>query len=172
LSSPGAASAGTAADAKRRKRENLRIGHSTDHPVYWGFVCASCDEPLLNRDEICRSAIGGPLAAQQAVAHAIADLATELEAARLLVYAAAAAYDEGHDRAGQPKRAAMAKLYATEAAQRIIDGCLQLHGARALQSGHLLERLYRDVRALRIYEGASEIQRTIIARAELRETSR
>lgn len=115
---------------------------------------------------------GGPLAAQQAVAHAIADLATELEAARLLVYAAAAAYDEGHDPAGQPKRAAMAKLYATEAAQRIIDGCLQLHGARALQSGHLLERLYRDVRALRIYEGASEIQRTIIARAELKGTSR
>ena len=115
---------------------------------------------------------GGPLAAQQAVAHAIADLATELEAARLLVYAAAAAYDEGHDPAGQPKRAAMAKLYATEAAQRIIDGCLQLHGARALQSGHLLERLYRDVRALRIYEGASEIQRTIIARAELRGTTR
>jgi len=115
---------------------------------------------------------GGPLAAQQSVAHAIADLATELEAARLLVYAAAAAYDEGHDPAGQPKRAAMAKLYATEAAQRIIDGCVQLHGARALQSGHLLERLYRDVRALRIYEGASEIQRTIIARAELRGTTR
>ena len=119
-----------------------------------------------------RAVQGGPLAAQQAVAHAIADLATELEAARLLVYAAAAAYDEGHDPAGQPKRAAMAKLYATEAAQRIVDGCLQLHGARALQSGHLLERLYRDVRALRIYEGASEIQRTIIARAQLRGTSR
>jgi acyl-CoA dehydrogenase len=61
----------------------------------------------------------------------------------------------------------MAKLYATEAAQQIIDGCVQLHGARGLQRGHLLERLYRDVRSLRIYEGASEIQRTIIARSVL-----
>src|SRR4051812_553003 len=119
-----------------------------------------------------RTVHGGPLAGQQAVAHAIAEMATELEAARLLVYAAAAGYDEGHDPAGQPKRSAMAKLYATEAAQRIVDGCVQLHGARALQRGHLLERLYRDVRALRIYEGASEIQRTIIARSELKGTSR
>ncbi|MGA8850863.1 MAG: acyl-CoA dehydrogenase family protein, partial [Aeromicrobium sp.] len=60
--------------------------------------------------------------------------------------------------------AAMAKLFATEAAQRIVDQCVQLHGARALQRGHLLEHLYRDVRAPRIYEGASEVQRTIIAR--------
>jgi acyl-CoA dehydrogenase len=119
-----------------------------------------------------RTVQGGPLAAQQAVAHAVADLATDLEAARLLVYAAAAGYDEGYDPGGQPKRSAMAKLYATEAAQRIIDGCVQLHGARALQAGHLLERLYRDVRALRIYEGASEIQRTIIARHQLKGTSR
>jgi acyl-CoA dehydrogenase len=62
----------------------------------------------------------------------------------------------------------MAKLYATEAAQSIIDGCVQLHGAAALRKGHLLEHLYRDVRSLRIYEGASEIQRTIIARDLLR----
>jgi alkylation response protein AidB-like acyl-CoA dehydrogenase len=58
----------------------------------------------------------------------------------------------------------MAKLHATEAAQRIVDGCLQLHGAVALKHGHLLEQLYRDVRSLRIYEGASEVQRSIIAR--------
>jgi alkylation response protein AidB-like acyl-CoA dehydrogenase len=115
-----------------------------------------------------RAVQGGLLAEQQAVAHRIADLATELEAARLLVYAAASAYDDGDEPGEQPRRSAMAKLYATEAAQRIVDGCLQLHGARALQHGHLLERLYRDVRALRIYEGASEIQRTIIARARLR----
>jgi alkylation response protein AidB-like acyl-CoA dehydrogenase len=92
-------------------------------------------------------------------------MATELEAARLLVYAASAAYDAGREPDQQARRSAMAKLYATEAAQRIVDGCVQLHGARALQRGHLLERLYRDVRALRIYEGASEIQRTIIARS-------
>lgn len=111
-----------------------------------------------------RQAFGGPLARQQAVAHKIADMATDLEAARLLVYAAAAAYDDGTQPDRQSRRSAMAKLFATEAAQRIIDGCVQLHGARGLQRGHLLEHLYRDVRSLRIYEGASEIQRSIIAR--------
>ncbi len=60
--------------------------------------------------------------------------------------------------------AAMAKLYATETAQRVVDAAVQVHGARALVRGHLLEHLYRDVRAPRIYEGTSEIQRTIIAR--------
>ncbi len=116
-----------------------------------------------------REAFGGPLAAQQAVAHRIADMATELEAARLMVYSAASAYDAGDEPQLQSRRAAMAKLFATEAAQSIIDGCVQLHGAAALQQGHLLEHLYRDVRSLRIYEGASEIQRTIIARDLLRE---
>jgi alkylation response protein AidB-like acyl-CoA dehydrogenase len=94
-------------------------------------------------------------------------MATQLEASRLLVYAAASAYDDGNDRDLQPRRSAMAKLHATEAAQQIVDGCVQLHGARALQQGHLLEQLYRDVRSLRIYEGASEIQRSIIARSVL-----
>jgi alkylation response protein AidB-like acyl-CoA dehydrogenase len=111
-----------------------------------------------------RHVYGAPLAGQQAVAHRLADLATELEAARLLVYAAAAAYDDGADTQLQSRRSAMAKLYATEAAQKIIDGCVQLHGAVALRQGHLLEHLYRDVRSLRIYEGASEVQRSIIAR--------
>jgi acyl-CoA dehydrogenase len=120
-----------------------------------------------------REAYGGPLSAQQAVAHAIADMATDLEAARLLVHAAARAYDEGADRSSITRSAAMAKLFATEAAGRIVDRCVQLHGARALQRGHLLEHLYRDVRAPRIYEGASEVQRTIIARDIFRErTSR
>ncbi|OZM76830.1 acyl-CoA dehydrogenase family protein [Pseudonocardia sp. MH-G8] len=116
-----------------------------------------------------REAYGGPLAAQQSVAHAIAGMATDLEAARLLVYAAASAYDAGADRSAVTRSAAMAKLFATEAAQRIVDQCVQLHGARALQRGHLLEHLYRDVRAPRIYEGASEVQRTIIARDILNE---
>ena len=111
-----------------------------------------------------REVLGAPLANQQSVAHRIADMATELEASRLLVYAAASAYDDGTQPQAQSRRSAMAKLYATEAAQRIIDGCVQLHGAAALQRGHLLEHLYRDVRSLRIYEGASEIQRSIIAR--------
>jgi alkylation response protein AidB-like acyl-CoA dehydrogenase len=111
-----------------------------------------------------RQVYGAPLASQQAVAHRVADMATQLEAARLLVYAAAAAYDDGAEPEQQARRSAMAKLYATEAAQQIIDGAVQLHGAVALRSGHLLEHLYRDVRSLRIYEGASEIQRSIIAR--------
>ncbi|MEV7039279.1 acyl-CoA dehydrogenase family protein [Amycolatopsis sp. NPDC051061] len=109
-----------------------------------------------------REAFGGPLIKQQAVAHALAEMATKTEAARLLVYAAAGAYDAGEQNLGG--RAAMAKLFATEAAQFVVDSAVQLHGARALRRGHLLEHLYREVRAPRIYEGASEIQRTIIAR--------
>jgi alkylation response protein AidB-like acyl-CoA dehydrogenase len=79
-----------------------------------------------------------------------------------MVYAAATAYDE--DAPDVPKRAAMAKLLATETAQYVVDAAVQLHGARALQHGHLLEHLYREVRAPRIYEGASEVQRGIIAK--------
>ena len=109
-----------------------------------------------------REAFGGPLIKQQAVAHTLAEMATRTEAARLLVYAAAGAYDAGEENLGG--RAAMAKLFATEAAQFVVDAAVQLHGARALRRGHLLEHLYREVRAPRIYEGASEIQRTIIAR--------
>ena len=111
-----------------------------------------------------RQVQGRPLAEQQSVRHTIADLATRLQAARLLVYAAARAYDARAPRREITRSAAMAKLFATEAAQTIVDQCVQLHGARALQRGHLLEHLYRDVRAPRIYEGASEIQRSIIAR--------
>jgi alkylation response protein AidB-like acyl-CoA dehydrogenase len=127
-----------------------------------GMAQAALDATIAYVRE--RQVYGGPLARQQAVAHRIADLGTDLEAARLLVYAAAAAYDEGREPELQSRRSAMAKLHATEAAQRIVDGCLQLHGAVALKHGHLLEQLYRDVRSLRIYEGASEVQRSVIAR--------
>ncbi|MDK0522826.1 acyl-CoA dehydrogenase family protein [Streptomyces sp. ML-6] len=109
-----------------------------------------------------RTAFGGPLKDLQAVSHQVAEMATRIEAARLLVHAAAAAYDAGEP--GVPRRAAMAKLYATETAQYVVDTAVQLHGARALRRGHLLEHLYREVRAPRIYEGASEVQRTIIAK--------
>ncbi|RAG81479.1 acyl-CoA dehydrogenase [Streptacidiphilus pinicola] len=116
-----------------------------------------------------REAFGGPLRELQSVGHRLAEMATRTEAARLLVYAAAAAYDAngGTGQAGlhgPTGRAAMAKLFATEAAQYVVDSAVQLHGARALQRGHLLERLYREVRAPRIYEGASEVQLSIIAR--------
>lgn len=109
-----------------------------------------------------RTAFGGPLSGLRAVSHQVAEMATRTEAARLLVYAAAAAHDAGEP--GVPRRAAMAKLYATETAQFVVDTAVQLHGARALRRGHLLEHLYREVRAPRIYEGASEVQRTIIAK--------
>ncbi|WP_086732557.1 acyl-CoA dehydrogenase family protein [Streptomyces glaucescens] len=109
-----------------------------------------------------REAFGGPLSAQQTVAHQVAEMALRTEAARLMVYAAATAYDEGAP--DVPLRAAMAKLLATETAQYVVDRAVQLHGARALRRGHPLEHLYREVRAPRIYEGASEIQRGIIAK--------
>ncbi|MEV6808093.1 acyl-CoA dehydrogenase family protein [Streptomyces sp. NPDC051129] len=109
-----------------------------------------------------REAFGGPLSALQAVSHQVAEMALRTEAARLMVYAAAAAYDAGA--ADVPRRAAMAKLLATETAQYVVDTAVQLHGARALCRGHLLEHLYREVRAPRIYEGASEVQRSIIAK--------
>jgi acyl-CoA dehydrogenase len=109
-----------------------------------------------------RRAFGRELREFQAVSHALAEAATRLEAARLLVRSAAEAYD-----AGSPDvalRSAMAKLLATETAQQVVDTAVQVHGAAGLERGHLLEHLYRDVRALRIYEGASEVQREIIAR--------
>lgn len=109
-----------------------------------------------------RPAFGGKLRDLQAVSHQLAETATRVEAARLLVYAAAAAYDRGEPDIA--RRAAMAKLLATETAQQAVDTAVQIHGAAALQRGHLLEHLYREVRAPRIYEGASEVQRSIIAK--------
>jgi acyl-CoA dehydrogenase len=116
-----------------------------------------------------RRAFGRPLAEFQAVSHQLAEVATRVEAARLLVHHAAAAYDAGV----RPVRqvAAMAKLFATETAQQAVDVAIQVHGARALERGHLLEHLYREVRAPRIYEGASEVQREIIARELFKETA-
>lgn len=115
-----------------------------------------------------RSVYGGPLHAQQAVQHTLAEMAVRVRAARLLVHAAASSYDEGAPAREVTTNAAMAKLFATEAAQWVVDQAVQIHGARGLQRGHLLEHLYREVRAPRIYEGASEVQRTIIGRALVR----
>lgn len=114
-----------------------------------------------------RHAFGRPLREFQAVSHQLADVTTRLHAARLLVHEAATAYDNSianntGERTGH--LSAMAKLFATETAQHAVDVAIQVHGARALEQGHLLEHLYREVRAPRIYEGSSEIQREIIAR--------
>ncbi|MGW3117010.1 acyl-CoA dehydrogenase family protein [Streptomyces sp. NPDC001107] len=125
-----------------------------------GMAQAALDATLAHTSR--RDAFGGKLKDLQTVAHQVAEMALRTEAARLMVYAAATAYDEGAP--GVPKRAAMAKLLATETAQYVVDQAVQLHGARALRRGHLLEHLYREVRAPRIYEGASEVQRGIIAK--------
>lgn len=109
-----------------------------------------------------RDAFGGKLKDLQAVSHRLAEIAARIQGARLLVHDAARSFDRGLRPITQV--AAMAKLMATEVAQEAVDAAVQVLGARALVRGHLLEHLYRDVRAPRIYEGASEIQREIIAR--------
>ncbi|POX44231.1 acyl-CoA dehydrogenase [Streptomyces sp. Ru71] len=125
-----------------------------------GMAQAALDATLAHTAR--RGAFGGTLSDLQTVSHQVAEMALRTEAARLLVYAAAAAHDTGA--ADVRGRAAMAKLLATETAQYVVDTAVQLHGARALRRGHLLEHLYREVRAPRIYEGASEVQRGIIAK--------
>jgi len=115
-----------------------------------------------------REAFGAPLHTRQSVEHTLAEMETRVRASRLLVRAAASSYDEGAPAREVTTAAAAAKLFATETAQWVVDQAVQIHGARALQRGHLLEHLYREVRAPRIYEGASEVQRTIIGRALVR----
>ncbi|MEU7134136.1 acyl-CoA dehydrogenase family protein [Streptomyces sp. NPDC046261] len=131
-----------------------------------GMARAALDAALTHAGE--RRAFGGPLKDLQAVSHQLAEMATRTEAAALLVYAAAAAYDAGEageaGEGGIARRSAMAKLFATETAHYVVDAAVQIHGARALERGHLLEHLYREVRAPRVYEGATEVQRTIIAK--------
>ncbi|MDP6559034.1 MAG: acyl-CoA dehydrogenase family protein [Candidatus Binatia bacterium] len=112
-----------------------------------------------------RHQFGQALSQFQATQFKLADMATELEASRLLVHQAAWIKDHGKE--GLTQKSSMAKLFATEAAQRIIDQALQIHGGQGVVSGNPVERLYRDVRALRIYEGTSEIQKLIIARGLL-----
>jgi acyl-CoA dehydrogenase len=111
-----------------------------------------------------RHLFGATLFDQQMSQAAIADSATEVEASALLVYRAAWLKDAGAARV--TREASMAKLHATETAQRAADRCVQMHGGLGVTKGHKAEELYREVRALRVYEGASEIQRVVIARAE------
>jgi acyl-CoA dehydrogenase len=108
-----------------------------------------------------RHQFGRPIAEHQMIQEKLADMATELDAARLLVYRAAYLKDAGVERI--TREASQAKLYATEAAGRIIDSAVQIHGGAGLVRGSVVERLYRDIRALRIYEGTSEIQKLVIA---------
>jgi len=124
-----------------------------------GFAQTAFDLAVAYAKE--RMVFGKPLQDFQATKFKIADMATELDAARLLVYRAAWMKDSGEARVS--KEASMAKLFATEAACRIVDEALQIHGGRGMVRGLNIERLYRQVRGSRIYEGTSEIQRTVIS---------
>jgi acyl-CoA dehydrogenase len=126
-----------------------------------GFARRALDEALDHAER--REIMGQPLAELQMTEARIAEMALALDAAALLVYRAAWAKDMGAERI--TREAALAKLFATEEAQRVIDGALQLHGAEGVRRGSKVEALYREIRALRIYEGASEVQKVIIARA-------
>ncbi|MCA9621206.1 MAG: acyl-CoA dehydrogenase family protein [Myxococcales bacterium] len=128
-----------------------------------GMATAALEDTL---DHVTtRRQFGAPLAAQQIVQAYLAEMATELDAGRLMVARAAYAKDRLEGR--HSAEVAMAKLVATEGAQRIIDKAVQLHGGRGVLSGTRVEALYRDIRPLRIYEGTTEIQKLIISRALL-----
>lgn len=113
-----------------------------------------------------RVQFGNPIAAFQAIQIKLADMATELDAARALVYRAAILKDKGGSHVS--RAASMAKYYATEAAFRAVDQALQIHGGMGVLHGSVVERLYREIRSLRIYEGTSEIQKLIIANSFLK----
>jgi hypothetical protein len=108
-----------------------------------------------------REAFGKPIFEHQAVQFRLADMATQLEAARQLIFHAAALKD-----AGQPclKQAAMAKLFASEMAEKVCSNAIQIHGGYGYVADFPVERIYRDVRVCQIYEGTSDIQRIVIAR--------
>jgi len=128
-----------------------------------GFARRALDEVSAHVKE--RRLFGAPLAALQMTQQKIADMAVAVDAAALLVYRSAWTKDAGAARV--TREAAMAKLFATESAFRVIDDAVQLFGGRGVRKGEIVERLYRDIRALRIYEGASEIQQVVIARSVL-----
>jgi acyl-CoA dehydrogenase len=137
----------------------LDVFRSTVGAAALGFARRALDEAVRWARE--RQAFGKPLAEFQLTQARLADMALAVDASALLVYRAAWAKDSGAERV--TREAAMAKLHATEAAQRVIDDAVQLLGARGVVSGEPVERLYREVRALRVYEGTSEIQKLVIA---------
>jgi acyl-CoA dehydrogenase len=128
-----------------------------------GFARRALDEALARTQS--RRIQGQALSELQLVQGHLADMALEIDASALLVYRAAWTKDMGAARVS--REAAMAKLYATEAAQRVIDMAVQLHGGDGVRHGFTVESLYREIRALRIYEGASDVQRIVIARSLL-----
>jgi acyl-CoA dehydrogenase len=142
----------------------LEIFRPTVGAATVGFARRALQEAL--RRSLTRSAFKKPIAEHQLIQAKLADMATELDAAALLVYRAA--WQADTDANGIAKEAAMAKLFASEAAQRIVDEAVQIFGGLGVTKGETVERLYRHVRAFRIFDGTSEMQKLIIARNLLR----
>lgn len=156
---------GNEGDGFRLAMETLDTFRASVGAAACGMARRALDEAI--RYAATRRQFGRLLFEHQLVEEKLADMATELDAARLLVYRAAYARDTTGERV--TREASEAKLFATEAAGRIIDSAVQIHGGAGLVRGSVVERLYRDVRALRIYEGTSEIQKLVIAGQLLRE---
>jgi alkylation response protein AidB-like acyl-CoA dehydrogenase len=156
---PADAVIGEPGDGLRIALGTLDLFRPTVGAAALGLARRAMDEAL----EWCarRQVFGKPLAEHQLTQARLADMALDIDASALLVYRAAWAGDCGDGRI--TREAAMAKLFATEAAQRVVDGAVQLFGGRGVAVGEIAERLYREVRSLRIYEGTSEIQRLVIA---------
>ena len=141
----------------------LDVFRSTVGAAALGFAKKAFESSLSRARD--RALFGAPMAELQLVQGMLAEMATDVDAAALLVYRAAWIKDQGAKRV--TREAAMAKLHATEAAQGVIDKAVQIHGGDGVRVGHPVENLYREIRALRIYEGASEVQKVIIARQAL-----
>jgi acyl-CoA dehydrogenase len=129
-----------------------------------GFARRAFDEALAHAQN--RRMFGHTLADFQLTQAALADMATDIDAAALLTYRAA--WQRDVPKTNATREAAMAKLTATENAQRVIDRAVQMFGGAGVAKGNIVESLYREIRALRIYEGASEVQRLIIGRESLK----
>jgi acyl-CoA dehydrogenase len=160
LAIPASAMIGSPGEGFKIAMATLDVFRSTVGAAALGFARRALDEALARVSQ--RELFGGPLADLQMVQGYIADMALDIDAAALLIYRAAWTKDNGAARV--TREASMAKLFATERAQRVIDKAVQLHGGDGVRSGHVVERLYREIRALRIYEGASEVQKVVIAR--------
>jgi alkylation response protein AidB-like acyl-CoA dehydrogenase len=156
---PAAAIVGEPGKGLKVALATLDVFRPTVGAAALGFARRALDEALGHA--VRRQAFGKPLAEHQLTQGRLADMACDVDASALLVYRAAWTRDAGAERI--TREAAMAKLFATEAAQRVADAAVQLLGGRGVVAGAPVERLYREVRALRIYEGTSEIQRLVIA---------
>ena len=143
----------------------LDVFRSTVGAAALGFARRALHETVERAAS--RKLFGAPLAELQLTQAAIADSASEVDASALLVYRAAWTKDQGAARVS--REAAIAKMFATEAAQRVIDRAVQLHGGFGVTKGVKVEELYREIRALRIYEGATEVQKIVIARELLKQ---